>query len=64
MNENETKWVAAKLKTDLQQTIRERLEYKKRMFTEQLATVETALKLLNELPQLEAFHDAITKAGY
>lgn len=47
-----------------QSTIRERLEFKKKALSEQLSNVEAALKILNDQPQLEAFHDAVTKAGY
>lgn len=47
-----------------QETLRERLEFKQKMLREQLTDVEAALKILNDTPQLEAFHDAITKAGY
>jgi hypothetical protein len=47
-----------------QLTLRERLERNKTSAMERLESVNAALKLLDEHPELEAFHDAITKVGY
>ena len=47
-----------------QETVRERLERRKRQHEAQLADVNAALLLLDENPTFEKVHDAIQKAGY
>lgn len=46
-----------------QQTIRERLEERKESLSRHLADVEAALKLMDENPKLEEFHNAVSKAN-
>jgi len=46
-----------------QQTIRERLEQQKENLATKLADVQAALKLMDENPKLEEFHNAVTKAN-
>jgi hypothetical protein len=45
-------------------TLRERLVKEKTYLTEKLEKVNTTLQLLDENPKMEAFHDAVVKAGF
>lgn len=47
-----------------QETVRERLERRRRQYAQQLDEVNVALALLDKNPAFEECHNAILKAGY
>ena len=46
------------------QTLRQRLEERRKGAAEHLADVEKALKFLDDNPNFEAFHDLLCKTGF
>jgi hypothetical protein len=48
----------------MRETLRKRLEDRKKAATEHLDDVSKALKFLDDNPNFEAFHDLLGKAGF
>lgn len=48
----------------VRETLRQRLEARKKAAEEHLADLNKALKFLDENPNFEAFHDLVGKTGF
>ena len=54
----------AELSVPQRQTLRQRLEERKKAAEEHLADVNQALKFIDDNPNFESFHNLIGKAGF
>lgn len=48
----------------MRETLRKRLEDRRKQLAENLSDVEKALKFLDDNPNFEAFHDLLGKTGF